>query len=377
MTTPTIDEYFSLIDDLATEAISKGHTATSLFDENPPCIEAVITKVIDIRRRVMTDMDIERVKSYLDLGLLPKFNSEDRSVAILCLFDLEERIELRKWIRSCDPYTQDQPLFDADPSLWHQTYPSGKADKEMIRCSALTFEPASNLVTVGCSKASIHWALPSQLFSWLRENFRASDICVRVNPHEVSPDLLSEFEEVALRSADPDWWQHLKVWPGHKKASVYELEQCDCKENFRRYWDREVKKIGRLEVAFQRNNSGLLSCMIEELPRPAQNGFIVGYCVHLTSESPVGTSWDQGITTHIDGAVNVYYGNAVQDRFGQSLEHGKTVKASCRTHLFRVDTAPLASLLPIAYQFFRSECLVLEWLEDQFGVDHKSVLRHK
>jgi len=176
-------------------------------------------------------------------------------------------------------------------------------------------------------------------------------------------------EEVALRPSDPKWWRDLAVWPGARTAGVYELGECSCKENIQQYWDREVKGLGRLEVAFRRDNSGLLSCMIEELPRLNQRGFIVGYCLHLTSESPVGTAWTEGTTTHIDGAINLYFDGREHERIRSTLEQGKVVDANCRTHLFRVDDAPLRTLLPIAQQFFRSECLVEEWIRDQFGDD--------
>jgi hypothetical protein len=246
----------------------------------------------------------------------------------------------------------------------------------LIRLSALTFDDVNQLAIVGSSKARLHGAFRPQLFTWLRREFQPEQLYVRPHPYEVAPDLAPALEEVALRPSDPKWWRDLRLWPGARKSSVYELEECSLQHNLRKYWEREVKQVGRLEVAYRRDNSGVLSCMIEELPRVSRRGFIVGYCLHLTSDSPVGTSWSDGITTHIDGAINLYFDGREHQRLQSTLEGGKVVDANCRTHLFRVNDAPLVMLFPIAQQCFRSECLMEEWIKDQFGDDAANGLHH-
>src|SRR5690606_37202795 len=145
--------------------------------------------------------------------------------------------------------------------LWDQTYPTGKHARELIRYSSLTFDVFNQLITVGDSKARLHSAIRPQLHAWLQREFEASQLHIRVDPYNVSPDLVSVLEEAALRPADPKWWKDLKVWPGKKKAAVYELGECSPQQNPKQYWDREVDGLGQLEVVFRRNNSGLLSCM--------------------------------------------------------------------------------------------------------------------
>jgi len=106
--------------------------------------------------------------------------------------------------------------------------------------------------------------------------------------------------------------------------------------------------------------------MMEEIPRRCGKNFIIGYCLHLTSESPVGTDWDAGVAAHIDGAINIYTDDRIDERWENSFQNGKACDATFRTHLFRADYIPLKAIIPIAWMFFRSRSLLTDWLSDQF-----------
>lgn len=112
-----------------------------------------------------------------------------------------------------------------------------------------------------------------------------------------------------------------------------------------------------------------MSASIEELTRPT-GAVTIGYYLHLTSDAAVGDEWDMATAAHIDGAINVYCAGdreAAQRRWSSPASGGKSIDATFRTHLFRIDKQPLRYVLPIAERFFRSEMLVEEWLTDQFG----------
>jgi len=65
--------------------------------------------------------------------------------------------------------------------------------------------------------------------------------------------------------------------------------------------------------------------------------------------------------------LNVYTGNDRTNRFAQSLQHGKVVDATCRTHLFRIEQASFVALFSFCEMFLRSRVLLSEWLNDLFG----------
>jgi hypothetical protein len=362
-----LDEYFCVLDELAGIAVNARVTALRLFEEQGEPARQLITKCLEIRKLLANKGDREWVEGYLDTGLLSQLQTTDRMAGLLCVRDLDSRVALAELRRSCAPYDRSQPLFVAAPYLWDWTHPRGKKERELVHCKSLVWGRSGQLVDFGSVQARPHPLLLRGLLAWLRQYFPPQHLYIRLDPYDVGPDLSTPLEEAAVRPSDPDWWTRLTLYPRTRTGALYELTDCSPEENHHQYWEFHVHSLGRLEVAFRRDNSGLLVGMIEELPRLSDCGYLVGLCLHLTSHSPVGTLWDASIATHIDGAINVYTDGWERQRIATRLDEGKVFDASFRSHLFRVDTAPLRTLLPIARHFFRSECLVTEWFQDQFG----------
>jgi hypothetical protein len=143
------------------------------------------------------------------------------------------------------------------------------------------------------------------------------------------------------------------------------LNDVSPKDDATQFWDYRVKGIRRLEVRVERREEDYLTMMIEELPRPDDpNGLMIGRCVHLDSRDPAGTPLDQVRVNHLDLAINVYKGATRAVRDGQSLQNGKIVDASCRTHLLRIEDIPFISLFQFCRMFFQSSVLLSEWLNE-------------
>ena len=107
--------------------------------------------------------------------------------------------------------------------------------------------------------------------------------------------------------------------------------------------------------------------MIEELTDIDQNGLMYGRCIHLDSDAPVGTDFDNVILNHLDLAINIYEGNDAKQRLNDNLAGGNvTTDASFRTHLLRIEKIPFKALFDFVTIFFKSEILTNEWIDDQF-----------
>lgn len=108
--------------------------------------------------------------------------------------------------------------------------------------------------------------------------------------------------------------------------------------------------------------------MIEELPRSDDpNGLMVARCIHLDTRDPAGTPLKDVKLQHLDLAINVYFNDDRTKRFEGSLQNGKVQDATFRTHLFRIEDTPFASLFDYCEMFLRSRVLLSEWLNELFA----------
>jgi len=170
-----------------------------------------------------------------------------------------------------------------------------------------------------------------------------------------------------LIPANPNWWKNLRIWKGNKEGASYILEDCSPKDNLTQYWDFHIKRVRRLDVIAKRSNGGNLSMMIEEITDIDDYGLMYGRMIHLDTDSPIGTDFDNAVLNHLDLAINIYEKDDARKRGKCNLADGvKTTGASYRTHLLRVENIPFKALLSYAMLFFKSEILTKEWIEDQF-----------
>ena len=173
--------------------------------------------------------------------------------------------------------------------------------------------------------------------------------------------------ESILMPANPNWWRHLTIYNRTKEGASYLLDDCSPKDNNRQFWEFHIKNVNRLEVIAKRNNNGNLSMMIEEITNIDTHGLLFGRMIHLDSDNQFGTPFDKATLNHLDLAINVYDGETAVKRLNDNLATGtKTVDASSRTHLLRIENIPFKGLFGYAISFFRSQTLINEWFSDQF-----------
>jgi hypothetical protein len=176
----------------------------------------------------------------------------------------------------------------------------------------------------------------------------------------------SLLQEAIIRPINPNWWKNLKVYEGKKDGLALELlPPSTPKEGLESWWEYHVKGIRRLEMSVERRKSGNLSVMIEELTRPVgSHEEVVGLCVHMDTDSAVGTAARDARLNHLDLALQWYRGADGEARLNQRLDAGM-VQTATRSHLLRVEDIPFTALFEITSAFFASRVLVREWLSAQ------------
>ncbi|WP_025866310.1 hypothetical protein, partial [Prolixibacter bellariivorans] len=200
------------------------------------------------------------------------------------------------------------------------------------------------------------------------ESFKDNPLYIRVNPFKAFKEqpLQTLFESI-LMPANPNWWRNLSIHNRTKEGASYLLDDCSPAKNERQFWEFHVKKIRRLEVIAKRNSKGNLSMMIEELTNIDSQGLMFGRMIHLDTDSPYGTDFNDSTLNHLDLAINVYDGKGASLRNDDNLSAGnKSTDASYRTHLLRIENIPFKALFGFAISFFKSQTLTGEWFEDQF-----------
>jgi hypothetical protein len=177
--------------------------------------------------------------------------------------------------------------------------------------------------------------------------------------------LRPSLREHVIRVPNPTWWKVLGLHRGTTDSGCFDLAP-DMGRTA--YWKYAVKGVRRLEVFVKREAQGRLSMMVEEVSvRDETNGFVLGHCIHLDTQSPEGTPFEEAELKHIDLAINVYEGDRIGARREQKVsDTGRVVDASYRTHLIRVDGARFPILFDFAGDFLLSKTLLFEWLSHHF-----------
>jgi len=235
---------------------------------------------------------------------------------------------------------------------------------------------------IGCNCAySGHFFVPDSFLSeevmqFAREYIPFAEKYIRLDPYfcsEKRPALY--LKEEAQRPVNPNWINRLHLYKGQSTGGHYILQEPEItpgtkmsEEQKLKWWEYKVKGIRSLEIHAQRNNSGNLGMMIEEISdKLVCNGYYATKCIHMDSDNSVGTQFENAVLNHIDLAINVYSDKAFTERKGQSLANGRVVDASLRTHLLRFERVPFRTLIDMAILFFDSQVLTMEWITDQFG----------
>lgn len=356
----SIDDYFKRIREIALTCVRNTKSVHDFLQSQQDFAELQKT-----RSELLDDKDIESVIGLLETGLFLNAHPLDRLAIFRVCLDVESQIAHLNIRERCVAY-QDSPLINALPSL------SKYVVDDLIKATAISKTPINtDVVEVEGGFVRLDPDLSPAIAAWVVGTYSADKVRLRFDPRWGSATKISSsLREHVIRVPNPTWWSFLGLHRGTTDGGRFELTPDMSSGHMRQmaYWEYHVKGVRWLEVFVKRENQGRLSMMVEEISvRDEANGFIVGRCIHLDTESPEGTAFDKAVLKHIDLAINVYEGERIRARKDQKFaDTGTVVDASCRTHLIRVDGACFPILFDFAKDFFLSKVLTDEWITNHF-----------
>lgn len=326
-----------------------------------------IIKYIDIKRETITEQEIKRADIY-SIFTMEKLDIDNETKLLLTsiYLDVINEIGEKEFIIYLNKYNRNQPIFEKNDLFRYVRY-----CKELIDYDAFVWMKESNICNYNTKYFKADGFLRDELLEFISVICKDYRKFIRIHPYyyyDKAPPI-ALFEE-ALRPVDPNWIKTLNLFKGKSTGGHYILqpsETGDFKIDSLRFWDYKVRKIRSLEIHAQRNNSGNLSMMIEEIKdNPIYSKYYIAKCIHLDTDNEVGTNIDDTILNHIDLAINVYNKSAYKIRSKESLSDGRVVDATHRTHLVRLENVPFRTLINLSYLFFDNETLTKEWINEQF-----------
>lgn len=367
-----IDEYFQCVRRFAKRCVNESLSPQDLI-EGAGLNDQNIRACIEIRSSLINAQEQCNLSGYLEIGFfaLAK-NKSERLAAFAFCFDIQHAVDLLSLQRQCEEYHKDHDLFRGVPKLFSEIRrkPGTKnPDFELIALKAAQSYNGTEIYNVKEGYVKLTHLLNPGIVNWASWSFPNSPIYVRFDPHFFSKEIPRQYlTEATLVPANPKWLAGFNLRKGMKDFASYVLEDVSVKDDQQQFWDYRFKDIRRLEVRVERRKDDYLTMMIEELPKEDDlNGLMLGYCIHLDTRDPVGTPLKEVSLNHLDLAINVYEGSRRQERFSQSLQDGKVVDASFRTHLLRIEKASFESVFDFCRIFLRSQFLLEEWIQDVIG----------
>lgn len=368
----TIEDYLATVRRLAAELEAQGDGAFELFVSALKGRSTEAEACVAFRLAVATEAELTAMTGYLDIGYFPDPEEITRRAWWLFMFDINHAGDNLQLEAVCEPYNRHQPLFQGAPRLFERVRRRqdddgpGEPDFELIEEAATQSVDNSEVFAIDPGYAKLAPQLHPQIPAWARSEYPAAPRYLRLDPrrwYAERPRI--RLEEAAIVPANPSWMKTLSLFPGMKDPAVYVLEDCDPKTDMAQYRDFHLRAIRELKVSAQRREADYLTMMLEELPRADDpNGLMVGRCIHLDTEAPVGTSMAEARLKHLDLAINVYRGDHRQARMADTLKSSKVRDATYRTHLYRIEDIPFPALFTFAGMFFRSQVLLGEWIAD-------------
>ncbi len=355
-----LESYFPILSSIASQIINGELEIEGFLCSDAP--SDVARNLVATRSNFVTEKEHDEVQPYLQSYDLNAWPVPHRPAVLLVWDDLVSMCRRLSSERECEPYSRLQPLFQSSPLItklidWSQP-------QELLNINDLPWVDKDSVYLVANDS---QWARPSgllrdELIEYLRVLGKDFDVSIRLDAYSLSPANQWKVQEAVARQADPRWWPKLAIHPGERKYSEYVVPEGGS------FWENAEFRQGlrRLEANFLRRNAGHLMSSVEELAFDGSD-LLTGRLLHCDTAEPIGTDWHKAVLGHIDGAINVYRGADSTTRFAERLDKGKIVKATVRTHLFRVNGAPIRIITELAQLFFRSEILVRDWLSDQFG----------
>lgn len=367
-----IDEYFEEVQNAVEVCIRDSITNQDYVERLISSSPEKIRNIIRIRKEILSPSDYQHLGGYLEIGFFTEFETPERIALFSFMFDIGNELKVKRLRLSFEKYEINQPLFSGEYDLFNciRKNKEGVADLELIDTACLQSIHDSEIFSRNGYFYRIDGYLSQALYPLCKKSFPDSPIFIRLDPTvRYSEQPLFQLNEEVLIPANPNWWQNLNIHRRNKEGASYILYPKEPnKDSLQEYWEYNVKGIRRLDVVAKRNNDGNLSMMIEELSdRDSDSGITIGRCIHLDTDDDIGTPFNESKINHLDLAINVYEGSALQNRYAGNLANGYKVEdATFRTHLLRIENIPLKSIFLFVLIFFQSKTLICDWFSDQF-----------
>lgn len=323
--------------------------------------DQIALRMVATREAILTSLDRERILGYLAIGYFQHESIDRRMASILVALDIEAAVSRRRLQMRCAVYHLMQPLFARRTHLIERA-----REGELLPVDCIGSIDDDGVVEVDEVFARLDPMLPPGIVRFLHQCFPSAPLYVRLDPTvvwEARPP--HHLVETVLSPADPHWWKSLAMHPRTSTGGTYILDAPKKPhDDIEAYWDYHVKGIRRIETSASRRTPDYLTIMLEELE--TSGNLMIGRCVHMDTTAAEGTSPADAILRHADLAVNVYEADAIVRRLGGQLRGGMVADASFRTHLLRIEEAPVELVVPLTVLFFRSRPLLRDLISDQF-----------
>lgn len=328
-----------------------------------------INKAMILRRELgILDNEVQNFHAILNAGSQIYTDFNDNEAAFICSCEISDIIRKKLIKAECAKYNKKDFLFKQNPELLKKI----NSEQELIDISEAQIDIHSRIFEMQNTRLKMSNKLNPGLIDYLKNKYPNNPLYIRIDKNAFGKKASELITESVIRTEKSHWYKEMKIYNSESKKGTYEYPLSIIDLGFPKIEaDEIIKKIKfndeykyQLQTLFKRDNNNSLSGSIEEL-KIAKDNMLIARHLHLTSDSPIGTNWDEGILSHIDGAINVYFDKNIKKRLKHHLDF--KVKADCRTHLFRIDNIPITELLPIAKLFFKGLALVEEWESDSFS----------
>lgn len=340
----------------------------NLFDKNRDILDALI----DYRRKTITSSDFEN-NFILVTDSFSDYTSTERLIIQRIIFDIEsygetERI-MNKYTQWFKPNYKDDKLFTEYKELGTFVRPDDKDGLIIFSKIAKEYVNGNHFKHHKTFyKSVVKDQVLEQLLRTDTFNVENYPFFIKLDSsyYSTTRDQSPTLEEATINPSNPKWTENFGIHKSLFEGAAYELVEDNIDEsclNKKMFKDSDYRRgVRRIESIAKRENNERFSMMIEELS--IENEILIGRCIHLDSQDPVGTSFFEATLNHIDYAINVYGEN--QERLNYRLDKNEQFDASIRGHLFRIDNYPFKKLPDLVYLLFKSKLLTEDWATATF-----------
>ncbi|MCR3906659.1 MAG: hypothetical protein NUK62_06540 [Tenericutes bacterium] len=367
-------EYNIIISDMKNKVINKTEFYNFeiyeiIFNEN----NVMLDVLIDYRTKTMSDKDFKN-KFILATDSFSSYTSTDRLIIQRIIFDIESYGETE---RRMNEYKQWFKLNFKEEKLFKEYKQLEKFIRKNDDEGLIEFNKIKSEYVNGNhfkhNKNYYKSVIKDQVFEQLLRpdtlNVTEYPFYIKLDNEYYSPsrNALSSLEEAAINPSNPKWTESFSIHNGLFEGASYELREDNDDEmdiGKKCFKDNDyLRGIRRIESIAKRKNNGRFSMMIEELS--IEYGILVGRCIHLDSQDPIGTNFFEAILSHIDYAINVY--GEIHNRLNIRMDKKEKYDASLRGHLFRIENYPFYKLPDLTYLLFKSKLLTEDWATATFN----------